>query len=158
MSKFYTAQICKNGHVITAYADEYTYYCENFCSKCGAETIQTCPNCNHPIKGKIADVFNTSQYVQPLYCHSCGSPFPWTKDRIDATQELIELELDLTDLQKQDLANNIYSLVSDSPRTQVAAVKFKSILSKVGKSTASAAKDILVDIISETAKKIIWPN
>lgn len=156
MNEYHVAQICGNGHLVTAYADDYQHYRENYCSMCGSKTIMQCPNCNQPIKGRLRDGYDFGDFVIPKYCYNCGTPYPWTKDRIEATKELMQLELKLSDDDLTALSTDIYSLVTDSPRTQVAAVKFKSILAKAGTVTASAVKDILVDIISESAKKVIW--
>lgn len=46
-----TAQICKNGHVITSNTN-YTAHLSNFCPECKAETISACPECNTPIRGQ----------------------------------------------------------------------------------------------------------
>jgi hypothetical protein len=50
--------------------------------------------------------------------------------------------------------------LNETPRTQVAALKFniKHYLTKVGKEAAKASRDILVDIASETGKKILLGN
>ena len=47
-------------------------------------------------------------------------------------------------------------MVKDSPNTQVAALRFKKLMSKAGKTSADALKDILVNILSESVKKLIW--
>jgi len=49
-------------------------------------------------------------------------------------------------------------MIRDDPRTTVAATRFKKIISNVGKATADGFKDILVDVLSETAKKILWSS
>ena len=51
MGHYYTAQICKNGHVITANYDKYSEFQEAFCDKCGAPTITDCEGCNKAIGG-----------------------------------------------------------------------------------------------------------
>ena len=40
-------------------------------------------------------------------------------------------------------------------KTEIAAIKFKHIMAKVGQETAKASRDIIVNIASETAKKIL---
>jgi hypothetical protein len=47
--------------------------------------------------------------------------------------------------------------VRDTPKTTVAATRFKKLVLKGGKELAGGFRDILVDIASETAKKILWP-
>lgn len=48
--------------------------------------------------------------------------------------------------------------MKDSPRVQVASLRFKQTMSKVGTSVASGVRDIVVDVLSEAAKKAIWGN
>ena len=47
-------------------------------------------------------------------------------------------------------------MTKDSPKTQVASLRFKKVMSKVGNSVASGVRDIVVDVLSEAAKKAIW--
>ncbi|HIY57923.1 MAG TPA: DUF2321 domain-containing protein, partial [Candidatus Tetragenococcus pullicola] len=42
------------------------------------------------------------------------------------------------------------------PRTKLAEIKIKSLISKAGSSFVSALHDILVDVASESVKKAIW--
>jgi hypothetical protein len=51
---------------------------------------------------------------------------------------------------------DLNSLVKDTLQAKVASFRVKTFMSKVGKEIASGVRDILVDIVSETAKKAIW--
>lgn len=51
MSRYYSAQICLNGHTISSYGNGD----EKYCSSCGSEIISNCPNCNSHIRGKEID-------------------------------------------------------------------------------------------------------
>lgn len=155
MSGYHTAQICKNGHVITSYADEYTYSKENYCSKCGSETITQCPKCSNTIRGRARDYGYLGDYATPSYCYHCGQAYPWTLDKLEATQELLALDCVLSNEELDYLSSNLNSLLVDTPKTNLVATKFKLSLSKISKVTASAVRDIIVDIASESAKKII---
>jgi len=161
MGYYKTAQICENGHVITA-SYSSSNLGENYCHLCGAETIITCPSCNANIRGKyevegVLD-FSTKKFPTPSFCHNCGARFPWTKSAIEVAKELLELESNLSPEELSYLNENMTSILVDTPKTKVVATKFKLALGKVGSTTASAIKDILVDIASEAAKKIIFPQ
>lgn len=156
MSGYHTAQICKNGHVITSYADEYTYSKENYCSKCGTATITHCPKCLSKIRGREIDYGYLGNYTAPAYCYNCGQAYPWTLDKLEATQELLALDSILSTEELNYLSSNLNSLLVDTPKTNLVATKFKISLSKISKVTASAIRDIVVDIASESAKKIIF--
>lgn len=76
---------------------------------------------------------------------------------MDAARELAQFIGELSPEDQAILNQNLDDLVKDTPHTAVAAAKFKSIVAKVGKEAASGFRDILVDVVSETAKKLIWP-
>ena len=49
----------------------------------------------------------------------------------------------------------IPDVVAETPRTEGAALRLKQILSKIGKATYDVAVNVISDIASETAKKIL---
>lgn len=145
------AQICHNGHVITVAAISSHYEQQDFCDKCGASTIKTCPSCNAFIRGLDQGI--GFGFTMPHYCYSCGKPYPWTKAKLEAIQELAG-ELDgLTEKEKAALKQSLEELTYDTPKTEVAAIKVKKFLAKASGSTLSVFREILVEIASETAKK-----
>lgn len=152
-----TAQICLNGHVITRGAYEMPYHQEKHCSKCGAETLMACPACSEKIRGYLLGVVAFSNEPAPSFCHNCGKPYPWTERALQAARELA-LETDsLTSDEKQTLTKSLDDLVRDTPQTQVAIVRFKKLAQKAGSTVADGLKSVLVSVITEAAKKQIWP-
>ena len=95
-------------------------------------------------------------FPAPAFCHSCGEPFPWTRSRIEAAKELIDGVGSLDQAEKQKLADSLTDLVADTPRTAVAAGRFRQFLTKVGPVAAKAFQDILISIMTEAARKQIW--
>lgn len=161
MGYYDTAQICKNGHVIN---DAYTIspsYNQDFCSKCGCETITTCQTCAAPIRGYYSSdtiVSFDSMDTPPNYCYKCGNAYPWTQEAINATEELLAIEDCLTKEELNYLHENMNSILVDTPKSKVVATKFKIALGKISSTTSSAIRDIIVDIASESVKKIIFPE
>jgi hypothetical protein len=96
-----------------------------------------------------------TSYGVPAFCRACGSAYPWTESKIEAAKQLIELAEKLDDAEKATLTADLPDLVRDTPRTQVAATRFKRLAAKVGGGITSALRDIIVDIASEAAKKVI---
>lgn len=94
----------------------------------------------------------------PKYCYKCGDPFPWTRASLEALKELAELDDSLDEGDVEDLAVSAEEILSETPKTKVAAIRFKKILSRAGSETATAARELFVDIVAETAKRTIWPN
>ena len=151
------AQICINGHVINSSSESYPQYNKKFCVKCGAETITNCKYCGGDIKGYYhGDFINISPFIRPSFCDNCGKPYPWIESRILAAQELAKETKGLSSEDKDILKNSINEIVKDTPSSQVAALRFKNIMVKSGKVAAGMFKDILVEIVSEAAKKVIW--
>jgi len=87
------ARVCLNGHVLTYHLSENPDV-GNYCTQCGVEAIDHCPNSNTPIKGLPFNIGVISFKPGPrlygdAYCHECGKPYPWAekvlavkKDRI----------------------------------------------------------------------------
>ena len=154
------AQICLNGHVINDSVKKYPQHNKKFCDKCGAATIINCPNCNAEIQGKYhveGVIVGFSHYTAPAFCPDCGEPYPWTEAKIQAAYDLAQELENISDDDKKILIQSINDIVKDTPRTTLAATRFKKILSKTSKPIVNAFRDILVDIVSETVKKLLWP-
>lgn len=154
------AQVCPNGHAVNDSYQKHPEFNQKFCEKCGEKTITHCPKCNGPIRGAYHSdgVVDDFEYTPSPYCHQCGSALPWTERRIRAAMELSVEAGALDNEESMMLEQSIKEIVRETPQTHVAANRFKKIMVKAGAFTAGAVKDILMDIVSETAKKIIWPE
>lgn len=86
MGRYDTQQVCLNGHQITDRYHKNPERRKDFCDKCGAETIYTCPNCNVEIKGHhYAEGVSFHFPASVLeYCHNCGAPYPWTNNKVES--------------------------------------------------------------------------
>jgi len=154
-----SAQVCLNGHLINYAVIANPEKNQNFCDKCGEETIITCQSCNQDIRGRlhIPGVIQTRiTFNLPSYCLHCGKPYPWTEEKLNAAKELAELLDDLTPEEQEQLKMSLDDLVKDGPRTVVAQTRFKRFMGKATPEIVTGFKDILVDVLSETAKKAIW--
>jgi len=159
MGTYRTAEVCPNGHVSTDSADAHPELREKFCSKCGEATITQCPNCKSKIRGYyyVPGVITLASDYQPppAFCFNCGMPFPWTQRKLAAAVELIEAGDKLSQEELQQFREDLSELTKDSPRVQVASLRFKKVMNKVGSSIANGVRDIVVDVLSEAAKKAI---
>lgn len=152
--------VCENGHVITDCL-ECSNHDDKFCDECGAPTLSSCPSCGAKIRGEsMSSGVVVIGYVTPApsYCPECGKPFPWTVASLEALKELAELDDDLTDDDAETLAKSAEQAMSENPRTKVAGLRIKKILARAGKETVDGARDLLVDLLAETAKRMIWPS
>ena len=156
MGTYRIAQICMNGHCITDSVDANPERGQQFCDKCGSATITTCPSCGANIRGDyhVPGVLVAGfRYKVPAYCYSCGKPYPWTQSAIESAVELIQEEEDLDATQKEKLVSSLPDIVSETPKTQVAVVRFKKALLSAGRFTADALRQFAIDFGCEMAKK-----
>jgi len=68
----------------------------------------------------------------------------------------VEIDEKLTENEIEQFKADLSELTKDSPKTQVASARFKKTMTKVGTSVASGLREILVDVLSEAAKKAVW--
>jgi hypothetical protein len=153
------ALVCRKGHVINDSVQQFPQHNSAFCEKCGAEAVSQCAKCSEPIRGEyhVPGVITLSaSYKPPPYCHKCGSAFPWTDALLRALSEYLEI-VGATESEQSALTSSVPALVADSPETTVAVAKWKRYLAKAGKEVASGVKNILVDVISDVAKRSLFP-
>ncbi len=154
------AQICQNGHLINRFAFQEPKHNQDYCIDCGAATVIKCERCGWFIRGgNVAALFsylNYDDFLFPGFCRHCGTPYPWTQAKIQAAKDLAEEIEGLDHSEKELLKKSIDEIVRDTPQTPVAATRFKRLVMKGGKELVSVFKEVLVDVVSETAKKTIW--
>jgi hypothetical protein len=142
------AQICMNGHVINSVAGQTPAWNRKFCGSCGAKTITQCFSRQSPIRGEPRVSWMASDavppYTCPSFCKDCGSPYPWTQSKLVAARELIELSDDIEASDKEILVADLPDLARETPKTKVAAIRFRKIAFRLGGSVASALRDIAV--------------
>jgi hypothetical protein len=155
MLGFYGRQTCVNGHIASNYIGATFETRKAFCTKCGAETIINCPTCGEPQNGSSVDSVAVYKGPPDAYCRNCGKPYPWTERQLEAAAELVKEEDQLSAEDKTILTNSLPDLMADTPKTTLAATRFKRIVPRAGLAFKDAMYKFLVDFSSETAKKIV---
>lgn len=154
-------KICLNGHQLSVTIENPSKN-SGFCNKCGAKTTCQCLNCQNYIKGSYEPegvIFLGKRTAEmPSYCENCGKAFPWTEKILNAAHELILLDENLSDKDKNILNSTIPDLLVNTPSTPVSEAKFKIYFSKAGSLVKDSLYTLLVDVISETTKKTLFPN
>jgi hypothetical protein len=150
------AQICLNGHIVNDAVKRFPQFSSKFCRKCGQPTIEKCPACNMPIKGRYHAPGTAKESPLPLYCHDCGKPYPWTRSIIDTAIELISEEDDLTEEEKGKISSSLVDIISHTPRTPLAAIRVKKVFDKMSDTGKEGFKQLLSQITTESAQRIIW--
>ncbi len=100
-------------------------------------------------------MFSIGDYAVTSFCYKCGKPFPWTKTKIEAAKELTDELENLNDNEKKQLKSIFPDLIFDKPKTNVSASKLKKFLTKAKGVALSELRKLIVDIASESVKKLI---
>lgn len=119
-----------------------------FCTTCGARNMSACEACHTPIDHQFPGQTHN-------YCAGCGKPFPWTETILNSAKEYADELEELSNEEKSTLKSTFDDLTKDSPRTEIAASRFKRILRKVAPDAAEAIRKTIVEIASSTAVKLI---
>ena len=160
MGYYDTAQICENGHAITAVAGTSPEFQKKFCTKCGAPTVTACQHCNAPLRGRYHQegVCDMRRFRLPIptFCHECGKAFPWTEQRVAAFHELTAELDELTKDDQEKLNASLDDLMQAGPKTDLATHRFKKVAAKLGKDSYELLKKLSSDILSEAIKKSVF--
>jgi hypothetical protein len=90
-----------------------------------------------------------------VYCYACGNPLPWTRAEIDALEEFINFEDNLSKDEKEKLKKSIDDIITETPRSQFASMLFNLALDKMGKETSKGMKDLLFKIATDKVRNSI---
>jgi hypothetical protein len=155
MSDYYARQTCLNGHIVSNFIGASFGTPQNHCGKCGEKAIIECPSCNTPQRGSSTESVGWGSKTPLLYCPNCGKPYPWTERQLAVAFALVNEEGLLGEEDKRLLTASLPDLVTDTPSTVLAATRFKRIVGNVGGGFKRAMYQFVVDVSSETAKKIV---
>lgn len=156
--EFYVAQICLSGHLISSLLSNRNDSQKDFCDICGEKTFVTCQSCNIDIRGKrsYGSMPGPGKYTIPNFCIHCGQAYPWVAERLKAAEELADLIDEMSDEDKRLLTKTFNDLVRETPRSQVAALQFKKVVSQTEQHIKAAFRDILLDVVTEPVKKLLF--
>jgi hypothetical protein len=119
--RHFDAQICFNGHVL--HSGGTPFEPSAHCTKCGAPCIDDCPDCKEPIHGQALNGPGFP-YSRPDFCHGCGHPYPWMKNRLDTARALLKHADKLSADDQNELWDCLQYVVSN-PRGELAPAKKK---------------------------------
>lgn len=147
MVTYHSAQICLNGHMVNSSFDLSPESSHPFCSKCGSRTITSCPSCGAKLHGKrdYGYVVITNSNPVESYCYNCGNPYPWTESAISSISLLIQEEDELSDQLKSSIIASLPDVISETPKTNLAVVRFKKCFTVAGKFTTDALRQFAID-------------
>jgi hypothetical protein len=147
------AQVCPNGHVITASAGDSPEFRREFCENCGQKSLDACRRCRVKIPGIYG--FFASSYRPPFFCGNCGTPFPWTEARQYAAKAMAQEIEELDPHDRALFAASIDEISADGPMTDVAVLRIKKILKKVPGQLGEGLKRATIEVATESAKRLL---
>ena len=121
-----------------------------FCPTCGVDNINGCLHCEVTIESDPE-----LHPDRPAYCGACGKPFPWTETALATAREYTDELEELSAEDRTTLKATFTDLTVDSPKTEIAASRFKRILRKLAPDVAETIRKTIVEIASETAVKLL---
>lgn len=150
----YYEHICENGH--GKIENDVLSSVNKFCERCGAEMLNKCPSCGRNFK--VWDFTRCGGYAipkfeRPLYCISCGAPYPWTTSAIENAKLLIFEDSQLNDSDKEAVGFLVPDIIAETPKTQTAIITLQKALKIAGKFTADGIRQFVIDFGCELAKK-----
>jgi len=121
-------------------------------------TIAACRHCRASIRGVYHVSGSSVVETMPVlaYCLHCGRAYPWTDRRVQAAKELANELAQLKPPERELLKRSIEELLDDTPRTQLAVIRFKRLVAKAGPEAGIALREMLVNVVSEAVRRAIW--
>ena len=156
MSHYDIMQVCKRGHIITRYAGNQPEHRQDYCDKCGSETIMECSACDTFIRGEYLGSFGSvgPGIPAPRHCHACGKPFPWTETAINAAIELLAEQL--TEEDPDQIRDAVEAVVRDTERAEVGGLRLRRWLEGGTAAVRDSTERILTGVISDVSKRAIF--
>lgn len=142
--------------MITSSIEHNPELMHDYCPKCGAKTLTSCPSCGAAINGELYDDEITIIGYEPVvdsYCPKCGKPYPWTESAIRNATLLIQEEEELSEQLKSSVIESLPDIITETPATNIAVVRMKKCLASVGKFTSEGLRQFAIDFGCELAKK-----
>ncbi len=146
-------QVCENGHKVTDQVGAHPERAAPFCDKCGGATTTSCAYCGNPIPGFNHD--NPALRLgPPKNCRQCGSAFPWRQAAIANAIGVLE-ELGLEEADMTTAKEAVPELIGETPKVELAVLRLRRVLSKLGKPAYDVGIKVISDLASETIKKAL---
>jgi hypothetical protein len=153
MTDYYSATVCRRGHVQSSILELMDERPPQRCTKCGAAVLTSCPVCGYRIRGSSAGGFG--EYHPPDFCDQCGSPMPWAsrQARLYELENVLMETPDLTELDKLTISEQIEALTSIDPDDEEAQVERWQRIRRVTPALVESGRAILVTITTAAIQK-----
>ncbi|MEP0814589.1 MAG: DUF2321 domain-containing protein [bacterium] len=163
---FDRAIICENGHLITSVAQLRTHEAQERCSKCGLPTIQSCKSCGETINGSIVldcpiplvrlktRPVIVPGFELPKFCSKCGSPYPWTENRLQLAEQMAAMVDELDPEGQRILAGDLKEIANETPAGELAAGRIWHTFKNLGKKIPSFIEKFITEVAAKALAEI----
>lgn len=154
---FYPASICLNGHIVSSNEANS----QKFCSLCGKQVISICPHCKSPLHGTRKSSKGLAipyKFEMSYYCDNCSNPFPWTENIINSAVEILSMDEDLPEEQKELLKSAIPDLIVESPNTTVAVARYSKYIDTAKIFIRNGLYQLFSSVLTESIISKLFPQ
>lgn len=148
------AAICLSGHIVATDVLPGKSLGRGRCAICGQQVIYACtqPSCKAWILGDCQGYPVIVGTDAPRYCDSCGHPFPWTEQRLQALDLLVDLTKELSENQRRLLKRAARTLGDRTPETELAQAEVASIWPSIKEVGRIVIQDAFLGILHDAAR------
>ncbi len=151
---YYSAAICRRGHVETMRIELNSQKIKAHCEKCGAPILTSCPNCEKAIQGAPTGLMGN--YPKPDFCTYCASPFPWVsrQARLYQLENLLDGQEGLSEADRLTIQEQIQALTKSDMADEEQVKRWKMIR-KVSPTLFEFGKELIFSVTSDLVQKQI---
>ena len=151
---YYSAAICRRGHVETMRIELKNQKIKAHCEKCGTLILTSCPSCEKAIQGAPTGAMGS--YPKPDFCTYCGSPFPWVsrQARLYQLQNLLDGQEGLSEADRLTIQEQIQALTKSDIADEEQVKRWKMI-KKANPTVFEFGKELIISVTSDLVQKQI---
>jgi hypothetical protein len=134
-SGFYTAAVCSRGHMVAADVGTHAHRSQSFVPSAGQRSFWFAKlqgQRPRPLRFAWIDCGGGNYPDPPKFCFSCGQPFPWTVEKLEAAKRLADALDEVSPSDREKLKMALGDVAAAGPRAEAAAARIKKLIRKAG--------------------------
>jgi hypothetical protein len=154
MNDYYSAAVCRRGHVETAILEDALGDTPAKCATCGAPILTACASCGAPIRGMVVGVVGYG-WKPSDFCDNCGTPQPWAsrQARLYELENILEESDALSDADRLTLREQLEALREHPDADEAEQVERWQRIKRIAPSLMGTGRQIFVSVASATIQR-----